>query len=142
MSSRWLTGERILLTLWVGGMWAIGYIVAPALFSSLDDRALAGSLAGVMFRSIAWIGLFCAILLLLGNQLRCAGRRLNWRAVVLVVMLLLILVGQFLLTPMISNLRAAGAADAAAFAWAHGAASLLYMVNSLLGLLLVAGEPE
>jgi uncharacterized membrane protein len=141
MSSRWLTGERIILTLWVGGMWAIGYIVAPALFSSLDDRALAGSLAGVMFRSIAWIGLFCAILLLAGNQLRSAGRRLNWRAVVLIVMLVIIVIGQFVLAPLISSLRAAGAANAAAFAWAHGAASLLYMVNSLLGLLLVVREP-
>ncbi len=30
INSRLLAGERILLTLWVGGLWAIGYMVAPA----------------------------------------------------------------------------------------------------------------
>ena len=28
--SRLAIGERIVLTLWVGGLWAIGYMVAPA----------------------------------------------------------------------------------------------------------------
>ena len=46
-------GERVLLTLWVGGLWAIGYMVAPALFATLEDRALAGNLAGLMFEIIA-----------------------------------------------------------------------------------------
>jgi len=63
-STRLLAGERILLTLWVGGLWAIGYIVAPALFANLEDRALAGTLAGVMFNIIAWVGLACGSLLL------------------------------------------------------------------------------
>ena len=29
------------VTLWVGGLWAIGFIAAPALFASLKDRVLA-----------------------------------------------------------------------------------------------------
>ena len=33
--------QRILLTAWVGGLWAIGYIAAPTLFATLDDRAMA-----------------------------------------------------------------------------------------------------
>ena len=44
-----LAGDRILLTLWVGSLWAIGYIAAPTLFATLEDRALAGTLAGAMF---------------------------------------------------------------------------------------------
>ncbi|MCH2219440.1 MAG: DUF4149 domain-containing protein [Dechloromonas sp.] len=36
----------ITIALWVGGLWAIGYIVAPVLFSSLGDRQLAGMVAG------------------------------------------------------------------------------------------------
>ena len=63
-SARLLAGERILLTLWVGGLWTIGYIVAPALFANLEDRALAGTLAGVMFEIVAYVGMFCAVLLL------------------------------------------------------------------------------
>ena len=140
ISSR-LVGERILLTLWVGGLWTVGYIVAPALFANLDDRALAGTLAGVMFGIIAWIGLLCAVLLLLSNQIRNSQHRLNWRAVLLLAMLVLTLVGQFVLAPMIAELRLAGASGHAEFARLHGAASVAYLVNSVLGLMLVVA-PE
>ena len=139
---RVLAGERILLSLWVGGLWAIGYIVAPALFANLEDRALAGTLAGVMFDIIAWIGLVCASLLLLSNQLRYAGRRLNWRALVLLVMLVLIVVGKFVLAPMIADMRASGGVESADFARLHGAASIAYLINSLLGLALLAAPVE
>ena len=131
-------GERILLTLWVGGLWAIGFIAVPSLFASLDDRALAGSLAGVRLETIAWIGLLCGLLLMAANQLRYARRRVNWRLLVLLAMLMLVAAGQFLLAPMIADLRAAGQVDSAGFAWLHGLASGAYLVTSLLGLLLVA----
>ncbi|HFD81580.1 MAG TPA: DUF4149 domain-containing protein [Gammaproteobacteria bacterium] len=137
-----LAGERILLTLWVGGLWAIGYIVAPTLFVNLDDRALAGTLAGQMFAIIAWIGLVCGAILLILNQLRHPRRRSNWRALVLLAMLLLVLAGQFILAPMIADLRAAGATATAAFARLHGMASVAYLVTSLLGLALVAAPCE
>ena len=135
--SRLLVGERILLTIWVGGMWAIGYMVAPALFANLEDRSLAGTLAGVMFEIIAYVGLACGSLLLILNQLRRSQRRLNWRAVVLFAMLVLVGVGQFILAPMIAELRIAGASDSTPFARLHGMASLAFLVTSLLGLLLV-----
>jgi uncharacterized membrane protein len=141
-SSRLLVGERILLTLWVGGLWAIGYIVAPALFANLEDRALAGTLAGTMFEIIAYVGIACAVLLLLSNQLRNPHRRFNWRAVVLLTMLLLVVAGQFLLAPMIAELSAGGASGSAAFAQLHGAASLAYLLTSLLGLVLVIASGE
>ena len=130
-------GERVLLTLWVGGLWAIGYMVAPALFATLEDRALAGSLAGLMFEIIAWTGMACAPVLLIINQIRYPQRRLNWRMLVLLAMLLLVMLGQFVLAPMMADLRAAGQAGAAAFARLHGIASLVYLANSVLGLVLV-----
>ena len=139
--SRLLAGERILLTLWVGGLWAIGYIVAPALFANLEDRALAGSLAGVMFEIIAYVGLLCGGLLLVFNQMR-NSRRLNWRALVLLLMLLLIAVGQFYLAPMIAGLRSQGLADSVQFGRLHGAAASGYLLTSLLGLALVIAGPE
>lgn len=132
-----LAGERILLTIWVGGLWAIGYMVAPALFANLEDRALAGSLAGVMFEIIAYTGLACGSLLLTFNQLRNAGQRLNWRAVVLLIMILFVVAGQFVVAPMITGLRSQGLTDTADFGRLHGAASVLYLLNSLLGLVLV-----
>lgn len=134
-------GERILLTLWVGSLWAIGYIAAPALFANLEERALAGTLAGVMFEIVAYIGMVCAPLLLLSNQLANPGRRLNWRAVVLSLMFVLVLAGQFVVAPMIAEMRAAGTVDSPAFAWVHGVASLAYLINSLLGIALVV-SPE
>lgn len=136
-SERLLAGERILLTLWVGSLWAIGYIVAPALFANLEDRALAGTLAGVMFEIVAYIGMVCAVLLLLSNQVRNPGRRLNWRAVVLLLMLVLVLAGQFVVAPMIEAIREAGTSAAPAFARLHGVASLAYLITSLLGFALV-----
>jgi len=134
-------GERILLTLWVGSLWAIGYIAAPALFARLEDRALAGTLAGVMFEIVAYIGMVCAVLLLLSNQLRNPGRHLNWRAVVLSVMFMLVVAGQFVVAPMIAEMRVAGTVASSAFAWLHGVASLAYVITSLLGFALVV-SPE
>jgi uncharacterized membrane protein len=56
----------VALTLWVGGLWTIGYLVAPSLFSTLsDNRQLAGQLAGRLFELIGWVGLACASYLLL-----------------------------------------------------------------------------
>jgi len=134
---RLLAGERILLTLWVGSLWAIGYIAAPALFAELEDRALAGTLAGAMFEIVAYIGMLCAVLLLLSNQVRNPGRRLNWRAVVLLVMLVLVIAGQFVVAPMIAEIRVVGTSASSAFARLHGVASSAYLITSLLGLALV-----
>jgi hypothetical protein len=139
-SARLLIGERIILTLWVGGLWTVGYLVAPALFANLDDRALAGSLAATLFEIIAWFGLASAFLLLIINQIHFADQRLNWRMLVLVTMLLLVAAGQFVLAPLMGDLRAAGDADSAAFARLHGLASVIYLVNSLLGLVLVIAQ--
>lgn len=57
--------QSIAVTLWVGGMWAIGFIVAPLLFSRVPDRALAGLIAGKLFTYIAFIGIACAVYLLI-----------------------------------------------------------------------------
>ena len=65
--------ERILLTLWVGALWVAGFIVAPLLFAELDDRALAGSLAGSLFTITSYLGLVCGGVLLLFNGLSLQG---------------------------------------------------------------------
>lgn len=41
--------QSIAITLWVGGLWVIGLIVAPSLFHTLTDRSQAGMLAGQFF---------------------------------------------------------------------------------------------
>ena len=96
--------ERILLTFWVGSLWALGYIAAPTLFATLEgDRPLAGVLAGQMFAVTAYLGLACGVLLLSGFAARRALR--SWRAAAIAVMLVLTAVGQFAITPRMQELR-------------------------------------
>jgi hypothetical protein len=140
--SRFIVVERILLTLWVGGMWAIGYIAVPVLFAVLDDRHMAGELAGPMFSAISVIGLMCGTLLLAG-MIYCEGSRCmkSWRCWVVVVMLVLVIIGQFVLHPMMVEIKAQGLVEgsdlAKQFGRLHGISSLLYMATSLMGLILV-----
>jgi MFS family permease len=125
------------MTLWVGSLWVTGFVVAPLLFAELDDRALAGSVAGSLFTVTSYIGLVCGGLLLLlvnGACFRCS----NWRAVVIVCMLLLVAVGQFVITPLVADLRVQGLTDTPRFGQLHGVASVLFIATSVLGLVLVA----
>ena len=137
MTSKLLpAAERILLALWVGALWVTGFMVAPLLFAELDDRALAGSIAGSLFTLTSYLGLLCSALLLIINGLTV--RAANWRAVVIVIMLLLVAIGQFVITPMVADLRVQGLTGSARFGQLHGIASVLFLITSVLGLVLVA----
>lgn len=139
--------QRILLTLWVGGLWVTGYLVAPVLFSVLDDRRLAGELVGAIFHAMGYAGLISGGLLLvtLLYQTRTAWR--SWRVWAVTMMLVLTSVIQFGVQPVMQALKAAtpggfipGSAEAARFGMLHGISSTLFLVTSLLGLALVAFE--
>ena len=122
--------QRILLTAWVGGLWAIGYIAAPTLFATLDDRAMAGMLAGEMFHIINWLGLVCGISLLIITVKRY-GR--VWQFWVLLIMVLIVVNNEFVLQPMMADLKTQGLIDGSAaksrFGVLHGVASLLYLLD-------------
>jgi len=135
--------ERVLLTFWVGGLWAIGYIAVPSLFFTLDDRQLAGELAGQMLKSIQVIGLACGLLLLCGLFYEI-GRQFirQWRCWLLLAMLLLTVLAVFIIQPMMVDLKAhgpilKGTELAAEFGRLHGMASVLYLLNSIMGLALI-----
>lgn len=137
-----LISERVLLTLWVGGLWAVGYLAAPTLFHVLDDRRLAGTIAGELFSAMSYIGLVAGAILLIG-ALYAAGRRwrTHWRIWILTAMLLLVAFGEFALRPEMAALRDTGLVEgteaALRFARLHGVSSTLFLLNSLLGLVLV-----
>lgn len=134
--------ERLLLTVWMGVTWSVGYLVAPVLFQTLDDRKIAGQLAGQMFDLAHIIGALCGVLLLLiaiyshGRQAMYA-----WRPWVLVVMLLLIAIIELYIRPQMLELKSQDMFSspqlAAEFGRLHGASSVCYLINSLLGVLLV-----
>ena len=128
--------ERILLTFWAGSLWVTGFVVAPVLFAELGDRALAGSTAGTLFTLTSYIGLACGALLLVLNGV--THKRINWRALAITGMLLLIVIGQFVITPMVADLRVQGLMDTPRFGQLHGVASVLFLLTSILGLVLVA----
>ncbi len=132
--------ERILQTLWVGSLWVVGFLVAPVLFAELDDRALAGSLAGSLFTITSYIGLSCGGVLLVLNGVRY--RAINWRAIVMAAMLVLVVIGQFVVTPMVAELRVQGLTDTPRFGQLHGLASILFLLTSALGLILVAARSQ
>ncbi len=138
----------IALTLWVGGLWAIGYIAAPLLFAMLSDRALAGNIAGKLFALIAYIGIGCAVYLLLFKLARLGAGALK-RAPFWIVLLMLALIaaGQFGITPILDSLKAQALPQHVMesvfrdrFAAWHGVSSVLYLIVSMLGALLVYFE--
>lgn len=55
---------RVLAGLWAGSLLTICGVVAPTLFATLDDRRLAGDLAGRFFEIAAWLGVAFALPLL------------------------------------------------------------------------------
>ena len=135
--------ERVLLTAWVGGLWAIGYLAAPVLFKVLDDRRMAGELAGHMFKIIAIIGLVCGtVLLIAAIQRHAAGWLRSWRVWTLIAMLILVAIGMFVLQPMIQDVKAQGLVEGSEqvrrFGLLHGVSSILYLLTSVGGLALVA----
>lgn len=133
------------LVLWIGGIWAIGYIAAPVLFASLGDKQLAGLLAGKLFGVIAWVGIASAVYLLLYRFVRDGASALKtlffW---IIVVMLALTLAGHFGIQPILQGLKDQAMPQAVMqsvfsdrFQRWHGVSSIVYLIESVLGLILV-----
>ncbi len=133
------------VTLWVGGMWMLGYVVVPVLFKALPDRQLAGMVAGQLFAMLAYIGIACALYLLVFHFQRFGQAALRSSAFrITAVMLLLVLIGQFVLQPILADLKAQAlpldvmqSALAAQFKTWHAVSSILYLIQSMLGVALV-----
>lgn len=133
------------LVLWVGGLWAIGYIAAPTLFAELADRQLAGNLAGELFRWIAWVGMVAGVYLLLFRLGRHGFPALRQAYFWIVLVMLLLTLGQhFGIQPIMQALKDQAMPQAvmesafrSRFAAWHGVSSVVYLIESVLGLILV-----
>ncbi len=135
--------------MWVGGLWVTGFS-ANSIFSVVVDRSLAGDIAGRLFTTISYIGIASAIYLL-AYCLYTHGHKVlkHWLWWLLVAMLALILVGQFGIQPRLAQLREIALPNevmqsqyAKQFAAWHGVAGVLYLIECLLGLLLVVKIPS
>jgi len=134
--------ERLILSLWTGVMVGIGYIAAPVLFKTLDDRKLAGSLAGQMFEVVGFIGLVCGgVLLMLRYKDVSTKLFMQWRGIALLLMLVLVAASAFVVQPMMADLKAmgieSGTDTAKQFGMLHGVSSILYMVTVICGCVLI-----
>lgn len=133
------------ITLWVGGLWAIGYMAAPVLFVQLADRQMAGMVAGKLFALIAWIGLgsaaYLVIFLLARWGVRLFRQSVFWLVILMAGMAAIQLFG---IQPLMAQLKVDALPREVMesvlrdrFATWHGVSSILYLMQSLLGLWLV-----
>jgi hypothetical protein len=137
--------HAIALTLWIGGLWMIGLLVAPMLFYTMTDRVVAGSVAGKLFTLVAYTGIVCASYILIFRLARfgVAGMK-QGRFWIVLAMLALILVGEFGVQPVLAAIKSQalpaevleGVFRDRFAAW-HGVASVLYLIECLLGVWLV-----
>ncbi|MBE5529728.1 hypothetical protein A9J41_06200 [Laribacter hongkongensis] len=134
--------RRVAQTIWIGGVWTIGLIVAPLLFSALS-RDVASGLTWRLLGTMGWVGLVCAAVLLVDWLWRhgLAGMREGgfW---LLLLMLACTLVNHFAIAPMLVGLKASAAQAATGvfgggFATWQAISSLLLLVQSLCGLVYV-----
>ena len=134
----------IVITLWVGALWMTG-LTAYILFDTLADKQLAGSLAGKLFNIVGYIGLVSAIYLMIQRLLDYGTGTLKhsyfWA---ILVMFLLILASHFGVQPILAQLKIDALANnitqtvfADRFKTWHGVASVAYLLQCLLGFVLV-----
>lgn len=132
------------IMLWVGSLLSIGYLTVPVLFSTLDDKMLAGLVAGRMFNLVFYVGVVCAGILLLCQFI--VHNRLALRLVgfwIIIAMVLLAMIGEWGIQPIMAELKAQAmpndvmhSAFAGHFRTLHGIAEILYLVQCLLGVTL------
>jgi len=134
----------IVITLWVGALWATGFS-AYIIFDTLQDRQLAGSLAGKLFTIVSYIGMPSAFYLLIQRLMDYGTGALKqgffWAVI---AMLLLVLAGHFGIQPLLAQLKSNALPNdvmhsvfADRFGKWHGIASVAYLVECLLGFVLV-----
>ena len=145
MDRFWNSLASIFLVLWMGSLVTLGAIAAPVLFSALEDKQLAGMLAGKMFAVGAWVGMVAGTFLLLHRLIRDGRAALKslffW---VVLLMLLLTLAGHFGIQPILQNLKNQAfplavmqSVFADRFSQWHGISRILWIIQSVLGLALV-----
>ena len=134
----------IVVTFWVGALWMTG-LAAYVLFDTLQDKQLAGSLAGELFTIVSYIGMASALFLMIQRLLDYGTGALKqsffWAVF---VMLLLVLAGHFGIQPLLAQLKTDALPNdvmqsvfADRFRNWHGVASVAYLLECLLGFVLV-----
>jgi hypothetical protein len=137
--------RRLVAALWAGSLWAVGYLVAPTLFASVNST-LAGAMVGRLLRSEAWLSIACAavMLVLLRFAPELDARRRRLLDLLVLGMLACTLAVYLGIQPMMAQLREAagpggvrGSPQWTQFAILHGISQLVYVIESVLAAVLV-----
>lgn len=134
----------IIIALWAGALWTSG-LNAYLLFDHLQDKQMAGMLAGNLFTAVSYIGMVSAFYLLIYRLVQYGTSALKqaffWAVL---VMLLLVLAGHFGIQPILESLKAqALPSDVMQSVFAdrfrnwHGVASVAYLIQSVLAIVMV-----
>jgi Domain of unknown function (DUF4149) len=132
---------RVLAGLWTGSLWTICGVVAPTLFATLEDRRLAGDLAGRFFELAAWLGVGFALPLL---SIVWMSDAFKPKRVLLVLIALTAYAPVQVQLGIVSSMQAARAAgDSPGVAFAHTLASGLFFAACVaaLGVLWILNRP-
>ena len=108
------------LVVWVGGIVFFAFVVAPALFSILPTRDLAGAVVTRSLNALHWMGIVAAIVFLITSMVWSAiaignARLFAAKHVLVGIMLVLTLISQFGVSARMHRLRSEmGAVDSVA----------------------------
>lgn len=150
-ASKHIGAQRLFILvagLWVGSLLTTGYLVAPTIFNTLTDRQVAGMVAGSIFRVEALLStVVCIALMVLANLLVNRGlaqyRLIRW---ILLAMLLCSVAASLVFIPWMNTLRDEAllqgmpvmlSPSANIFAKLHGASSIVFLIQSTLGIYLI-----
>jgi uncharacterized membrane protein len=98
------------LIVWLGGLIFFAFVLAPAAFSVLPTRHLAGTLVGRTLGSLHWMGLisgfvFLASSMLYSRMIKGTPHVFAARHILICLMLALTLISQFGIIPPMDKLR-------------------------------------
>lgn len=116
----------MLTGLWWGSLTGLGFLVVPLLFAKLETPAMAGAMAARLFTAQTWLGIACAMFLLLsfGRKDPAAPNPWTEPAIKFIVAgLFLTVLVEFGVAPHIVSARAEGA-DLKLW---HGLGSAMYV---------------
>jgi hypothetical protein len=132
--------RRILVTAWAGSLWSVGFLVAPLLFTSLPNHALAGDAARHTFMGVEYLGLSCGLLIAILIRMTSGRWLADTTARLVYIMLVLTTVSLLVIDPWLDRLRLVDGGSSSAFAWAHAVASVIYLLLCVLALWLVISD--
>jgi hypothetical protein len=150
-ASKHIGAQRLFILIagiWVGSILAVGYLVAPVIFSTLTDRQVAGMVAGSVFKAEAYLSiLICIALMVLANLLVTRGLN-QYRLIRLLLLGMLVCssAASFILIPWLDTLRDQALLEgmpvmlspsADLFRTLHGVSSVLFLIQSAPGIYLV-----